>query len=115
MLLLSDDEAGVVLVDVELAVEAEVFGIRAEEALDVRLGREHIEVLLFQGAEVLASNLRSLFDLGKVEALAQTRLTEAVTDLEQGGSPILGTCELRRKWASPRMLVEHDQPVETNG
>ena len=95
MLLLSDDEAGVVLVDVELAVEAEVFGIRAEEALDVRLGREHVEVLLFQGAEVLASNLRSLFDLGKVEALAQTRLTEAVTDLEHGGSPILGGCWLR--------------------
>jgi hypothetical protein len=53
------------------------------------LRREDVELLLFQGAQVLASNLRSLFDLGKVEALAQTRLAEAVTDLEHGGNRIL--------------------------
>ena len=89
-LLLSDDEAGVVLVDVELPVEAEVFGVRTQETLDVRLRGQEVEVLVFQGAQVLASNLRSLFDLGKVEALAQSGLTEAVTDLEHGGNPILG-------------------------
>ena len=42
------DEARVELVDVELAVEAEVVGIRAEEALDVGLGREQLEALLLE-------------------------------------------------------------------
>jgi len=44
MFLLSDDETGVVLVDVELPVEAEVFGVRAQEALDVGLSREDVEL-----------------------------------------------------------------------
>jgi hypothetical protein len=48
-------------------------------------------MLVFEGAQILASNLRSLLELGKVEALAQTRLTEAISDLEHGGRPILGT------------------------
>jgi len=77
MFLLSDDETGVVLVDVELPVEAEVFGVRAQEALDVGLSREDVELLLFQGAQIL---LESSFPVRsrKVEVLAQTRLAEAV-------------------------------------
>ena len=39
LVLLAADEARVELVDVELAVEPEVLGVRAEEALDVRLRR----------------------------------------------------------------------------
>ena len=107
VLLLPHDEAGVVLVDVELAVEPEVLGIRAEEALDVRLRGQDVELLVLEGAQILPSNLRSLFELGKVEALAQTRLAEAVTDFEHGGKPILG--------APARMLVDHHEAVETDG
>ena len=90
MLLLPHDEAGVVLVDVELAVEPEILGIRAQKAFDVRLGRQDVELLVLESAQVLPPNLRPLFELGKVEALAQTRLAEAVTDFEHGGCPILG-------------------------
>ena len=71
-------------------LEAEVLGIRAEEALDVRLRGQNVELLVLEGAQILPSNLRSLLELGKVEALAQTRLAEAVTDFEHGGKPILG-------------------------
>ncbi len=76
--------AGVELVHVELPVEAEILGVGAQEALDVGLGREHLELLLLERAQVLAADLRGLLDLRKVECLAQTRLTEAVTNLEQG-------------------------------
>ena len=73
MLLLPDDEAGVVLVDVQLAVEAEVLGVGAEEALDVGLGREDVELLVLERAQVLGSDLRPLLELGEVESLAQAR------------------------------------------
>ena len=66
-LVLADDVARVVLVDVELPVEAEVVGVRAQEALDVRLGREQLELLLLEGAQVLAADLRRLLDLREVE------------------------------------------------
>ena len=44
MLVGRPDEAGVVLVDVELPVEAEILGVGAQEALDVGLGRQHVEL-----------------------------------------------------------------------
>ena len=78
------DEARVELVDVELTVEAEVVGVRAEEALDVRLGREQLEPLLLERAEVLAADLRRLLGLGELDPAAHARLAEAVADLEQG-------------------------------
>src|SRR6476646_5017610 len=84
MILLPHDEAGVVLVDVELAVETEVLRVRAEEALDVRLRGQDVELLVLERTEVLPANLRPLLDLGKVEALAQARLAEAVTNFEHG-------------------------------
>ena len=43
-----DDEAGVVLVDVQLPVEPEELGVGAEEALDVRLRRKRRELLVLQ-------------------------------------------------------------------
>ena len=46
-------EAGVVLVDVELAVEPEVLRVRPQEALDVGLRRQQLEALVLEGAEVL--------------------------------------------------------------
>ena len=55
--------ARVELVDVELAVEAEVVRVRAQEALDVRLRGQHLELLVLEGAQVLAADLRRLLDL----------------------------------------------------
>src|SRR5207244_11298462 len=75
-LLLADEEAGVVLVDVELAVEAEVLRVRPQEALDVRRARQLLELLLLERAQVLATDLRGLLELGELEPLAQARLAE---------------------------------------
>ena len=80
--------ARVELVDVEDAVEAQVVRVRAQEALDVRLRGQHFELLLFEGAQVLATNLRRLLDLREVEPLPQTSLAEAVADLEHGRSGV---------------------------
>src|SRR5262249_4588982 len=70
------------LVDVELPVQPEVVRVRAEEALDVRLGGQDFELLVLQGAQVLPADLRRLLDLDEVEPLPETSLAEAVTDLE---------------------------------
>ena len=59
------DEARVVLVDVELAVEPEEVGVRAEEALDVRLGGKHLELLVLERAQVLRADLRRELGLRK--------------------------------------------------
>jgi len=83
-LVLADDVTGVELVDVQLPVEAQVLRVRAEEALDVGLRRQDVEVLLLERAQVLAADLRPGLDLRKVESLALPRLAEAVTDLEHG-------------------------------
>ena len=58
-------EARVVLVDVELAVEAEVLGVRAQEALDVGLRRQQLELLVLERAQVLAADLRGELRLGR--------------------------------------------------
>ena len=52
------DVARVELVDVELAVEAEIVGVRPQEALDVGLRRERLEPLLLERAQVLDADLR---------------------------------------------------------
>src|SRR5262245_31676408 len=82
LLELPADVARVELVDVELAVQAEVVRVRAEEALDVCLRGQDLELLVLQGAQVLAPDLRRLLDLGEVEPLPETSLAEAVADLE---------------------------------
>src|SRR5688572_6073785 len=56
--LLVDPEPRRVLVHEELAVEAEVVRVRAEEALDVRLPRQDFEALGLERAQVLRANLR---------------------------------------------------------
>src|SRR5205085_9612526 len=93
-LVLADDVARVVLVDVELAVEAEVLGVRAEEALDVGVGRERLELLVLERAQVARADLRRLLELREVELLPQAGLAEAVPDLEH--RPILGGFRPRR-------------------
>ena len=61
---LAGDEARVVLVDVELAVEAEVVGVGPQEALDVGLRGQLLELLVLERAQVLAPDLRRLLGLG---------------------------------------------------
>jgi hypothetical protein len=72
------------LVDVKLPVEAQVVGVRAQEALDVRLGRESLEALLFEGTQVARPDLGRLLDLGELELLADASLAQAVADLKPG-------------------------------
>ena len=76
--------AGVELVHVELAVEAEVLGVGTQEALDVGLRREEVELLLLERAQVLAADLGRLLDLAESRVPGAVRLTEAVADLEHG-------------------------------
>src|SRR4051812_10962581 len=78
------DVAGAVLVDVELTVETEVLRVRAQEALDVRLSRQHAELLVLERPQVFRADLRRELDLRPVELLPDAGLAEAVADLEHG-------------------------------
>ena len=80
------DVARVELVHVDLAVEAEVLRVRAEEAFDVRVAREQVEPLVLDRLQVLAADLGAALDLREVEALAEARLAQAGADLEHGAS-----------------------------
>src|SRR5439155_1857709 len=82
--LFTGDETRVVLVQVELALESERVGVVAQEALDVRRRRQHVEVLGLEGFQVLGADLRLLLELGKVELLPQAGFAEAIADLEHG-------------------------------
>src|SRR5581483_9120923 len=77
-------EARCVLVDVDLAVEAEVVGVRAQEAAHVGVAGERVEVLLLERPDVLRADLRRELDLGVAEPLALARRPQAVADLEHG-------------------------------
>ena len=77
-----DREARLVLVHVQLPVESEEVGVGTEEALHVRLGREHVEVLLLERAQVLRTDLRRKLGLRDVEALAGAGLAQADSELE---------------------------------
>src|SRR5262249_19008885 len=72
----TDDVPRVVLVDVELAVQPAGLPVRPQEALDVRLRRPGGALLVLQRAQVLATDLGGLLDLGEIEALAQARLSK---------------------------------------
>ncbi len=84
LVLLAGDEARVELVDVQLPVEPEVLGVGAQEALDVRLGREQCELLVLERAQVLPANLGRKLGLSQVDTPARAGLTKAVADLEHG-------------------------------
>ena len=77
LLLLAGDIAGVVLVDVELAVHPERVRVRPQEAFDVRVTGELVELLCLERAEVLGPHLRAELHLVEVEALARPGLAEA--------------------------------------
>ena len=73
---------GVELIDVELPIQAKVVGVGAQKTLDVGLGREGLEVLLLEGAQVARPDLRRQLDLAQLKLLANASLAQAVTDLE---------------------------------
>ena len=64
--LLDAREARVVLVDVELPVEPEIVGVRAQEPLHVRVAGQHLEAAPPRAPEVLSPDLRVRFDPGEV-------------------------------------------------
>src|SRR5207248_10977662 len=80
----ASDEARVVLVDVELALEPERVGVVPQEALDVRGRGQQVELLVLERLQVLAADLRLLLQLRELELLAQARFAKAVSDLEHG-------------------------------
>ena len=82
LIVLTRDEPGVVLVDVQLSVHPERVGVRAEETLDVRMRGQLVEPLVFEGAQILRPHFRAELHLVEVEALALARLSKAGADLE---------------------------------
>ena len=72
--LLDGRKARAVLVEIQLSVEPQIVGVRPQEALDVRVSGEHVELLLFQGPEVLPADLRVALDLGFRDPAGEPRL-----------------------------------------
>ena len=62
-----------------------VVGVRAQEALDVRVRGEAVELLLLERRRYLARTFVRLLDLGEVEALPRPGLAQAGADLEHRG------------------------------
>ena len=89
------DEARVVLVHVQLAVETEVLRVGAQEALDVGLGGQNVELLLLQRAQILPPDLGRKLGLREVEAPTHARFPEAVANLEHGPPSVAATRALR--------------------
>jgi hypothetical protein len=86
LLFLASDVARVVLVDVELPVEAEELGVRVEEALDVGLRGQHLELLLLERAKVFRTDLGRPLDVRELEALAEPGFPKAVADFEHAST-----------------------------
>src|SRR4051794_32389199 len=114
-LLLDRDVARVVLVDVQLPVEAQVLGVRPEEPFDVRLLRQQMKLLVLECLQVFAADLRRRLDLREIEVLAQARFLQARPDLEHSPSLIA----LVKPFASRKvkMSLEASRParVTTKG
>ena len=66
------DVARVVLVDVEVAVEAQRIGVRAKEPLGVRVSRQLVEALFLEEAQILGTHLRALLHLVERKSLSRS-------------------------------------------
>ena len=77
LVFLADDVAGVVFVDVELAVHPERVRVRPQKALDVGVAGKLVELVRFERAQVLRPHLRAELHLVQVEALARSGLAKA--------------------------------------
>ena len=88
-LLVPCDVAGVVLLDVQPAVEPERVGVDPEEALGVRVPGKLVEALVLEMAQVLLAHLRALLHLVEVETLPHAGLAQARADLEHRGASVV--------------------------
>src|SRR5439155_3253921 len=88
-LFLGAGETVVVLVDVEVPVEAEVVGVRAQESLHVRVARQLLPALLLERLEVAVADPDRLLDVGGREAAFQASLAQAPTDLEHAALSLM--------------------------
>ncbi len=75
-------EAAVVLLDVQVPVEAEIVGVRAQESLDVRVSGQQLPAFLLERLEVAVANPDRLLDVGRREVALQAGLAQAPPDLE---------------------------------
>src|SRR5207253_760461 len=87
--------AAVVLLDVEVPVEAEVVGVRAQEPLHVRVAGQELPALFLERLEVAVANPDRLLDVGRREVALQAGLAQAPPDLEH--APLSRTSSARRR------------------
>ena len=81
-LFLACDVARVVLVDIELAVQPERIGVGPQEPLDVRVAGQDVELIVFEGPQILGADFRARLELGDLEPLTRSSLPEAGANLE---------------------------------
>jgi len=75
-------EASVVLVDEELAVEAEVVGVGTEETLGVGRAREELEALVLERLQVARSDSCLRRHLAEFDPAANSRFAKGAPELE---------------------------------
>src|SRR4029078_12041611 len=97
--------ARVELVDEELSVEAEVLGVRAQEALGVGRPREHVELLLLERLDVARANCRVGLDVAEGQSTTFACLSECRTDLKHAVMAVCGRIAV----SLPRLLDGRDE------
>src|SRR5581483_8492644 len=75
-------EAAVVLLDVQVPVEAEVVGVRAQEPLHVGVARQELPAFLLERLEVAIADADRLLNVGRRKLSLQAGLAQAPPDLE---------------------------------
>jgi hypothetical protein len=81
----------VVLLDVQLSVEAEELRVGPEEPLRVRVAGQHLPALLLDRRQIPLADPDRLVDVSCGELAAAACFLEARTDLEHcGGTPLSG-------------------------
>ena len=98
------DEAEVVLLDVEPAVEPEHVGVDLEEALRVRVPRKLLEPLLLEEPQILRRRLGPRLELLEVEVLTDARFAKARADLEHETGSLVVIRRRRTTQRSPRYV-----------
>ena len=101
---LHPDEAEVVLLDVQPAVEPERVGVDLEEALRVRVSRKLLEPLLLEEPQILGPHLGPRLELLEVEVLTHARLAKTRADLEHETGSLVVIRRGRTAQRSPRYV-----------
>jgi hypothetical protein len=63
-----------------VSVQAEQLGVRSQKAARVRMTRQELELLVFQGPQVTGANLCLRLDISEIGPLACSCLAQLVTD-----------------------------------